>query len=133
MKNSIDARVEFSFKGENYDLTSHIDFDTRSPEELDSHSLLQLLAREHNIDTISYLYEVMQEAEIEFSNAKGIAANFCHDGGFDTDSFSHHWQEQQLVRLLQPIAQRELNIDDLTQREDIKNALVQAYKLGRGL
>ncbi len=133
MKNSIDARVEFSFKGENYDLTSHIDFDVHSPKELDSHSLLQILAREHHIDTISYLYEVMQETEIEFSNAQGIAADFLHDGVFDTDSFSRHWQEQQLVKLLQPIAQRELNITDLTQNQDIKNALVQAYKLGRGL
>ncbi len=133
MKNSIDVRVEFSFKGEDYDLTSHIDFDIRPPVEMDNLALYQILAREHNIDTISYLYEVMQEAEIEFSNAQGIATNFCHDGAFDTDRFNHHWQEQQLVKLLQPIAQRELNIADLTQNQRIKNALVQAYKLGRGL
>ncbi|MEQ1590400.1 MAG: hypothetical protein ABL902_08610 [Gallionella sp.] len=133
MKNSIDVRVEFSFKGENYDLISHIDFDIRSPVELDNLALYQILAREHSIDTISYLYEVMQEAEFEFSNAQGIAADFLQDGIFDTDSFSRHWQEQQLVKLLQPIAQRELNITDLTQSQDIKNALVQAYKLGRGL
>jgi hypothetical protein len=75
----------------------------------------------------------MQEAEIEFSNAQGIVADFLQDGVFDTDSFSRQWQEQQLVKLLQPIAQRELNITDLTQNQHIKNALVQAYKLGRGL
>lgn len=133
MKNSIDARVEFSFKGETYDLTSHIDLDVQLSAEPDYLSLHQILAHEHKIDTISYLYEVMLETEIEFGNAQGSAADFLHDGYFDASGFSRHWQEQQLVKLLQPIAKRELNIDDLTQRQDIKNALVQAYQLGRGL
>jgi hypothetical protein len=133
MKNSIDARVEFSFKGETYDLVSHIDLDELLSQRNDFPLLYERLAREHHIDTISYLYEVMQETEIEFGNAQGSAADFLREGYFDVAGFSHHWQEQQLVRLLQPIAKRELNIDDLAQREDIKNALVQAYKLGRGL
>lgn len=133
MKNSIDARVEFSFKGETYDLVSHIDLDELLSQGNDFPLLYDRLAREHHIDTISYLYEVMQETEIEFGNAQGSAADFLRDGYFDVAGFSLHWQEQQLVRLLQPIAKRELNIDDLTQREDIKNALVQAYKLGRGI
>lgn len=133
MKNSIDARVEFSFKGETYDLVSHIDLDELLSQRNDFPLLYERLAREHHIDTISYLYEVMQETEIEFHNAQGSAADFLHDGYFDVSGFSHQWQEQQLVKLLQPIAKRELNIDDLTQRQDIKNALVQAYQLGRGL
>lgn len=133
MKNSIDARVEFSFKGETYDLVSRIDLDELLSQHDGFPLLYDRLAREHHIDTISYLYEVMLETEIEFSHAQGIAADFLHDGFFDAESFSRHWQEQQVVKLLQPIAKRELNIDDLTQREDIKNALVQAYKLGRGL
>ncbi|MEQ1525216.1 MAG: hypothetical protein ABL911_00515 [Gallionella sp.] len=133
MINSIDARVEFSFKGETYDLVSHIDLDELLSQHNDFPLLYERLAREHHIDTISYLYEVMQETEIEFNNAQGIAADFLQDGVFDTDRFSRHWQEQQLVKLLQPIAQRELNITDLSQNQDIKNALVQAYKLGRGL
>jgi hypothetical protein len=133
MKNSIDARVEFSFKGETYDLVSHIDLDELLSQHDGFPLLYDRLAREHHIDTISYLYEVMQETEIEFGNAQGSAADFLRDSYFDVAGFSHHWQEQQLVGLLQPIAKRELNIDDLTQREDIKNALVQAYKLGRGI
>lgn len=133
MKNSIDVRVEFSFKGETYDLTSRIDLDTQSSAALDHLSLHQILAHEHHIDTISYLYEVMLEADIEFSNAQGSAAVFLSDGHFDLAGFNRHWQEQKIVKLLQPIAKRELSIDDLSQREDIKSALVQAYKLGGGL
>jgi hypothetical protein len=133
MKNSIDARVEFSFKGEDYDLISHIDLDAPSPERASCPSLHEVLARDHHIDTISYLYEVMLEAEIEFSNAQGLAADFFSDGHFDQAAFASHWQDHQIALLLQPIAKRELNIDDLTRQADIRNALVQAYKLGRGL
>lgn len=133
MKNSIDARVEFSFKGENYDLTSHIDLDELSPERASCPSLHEVLARDHDIDTISYLYEVMLEAEIEFSNARGIAADFYSEGHFDLAAFASHWQDHQIALLLQPIAKRELKIDDLTRQTSIRNALVQAYKLGRGL
>ena len=131
MKNSIDARVEFSFKGQDYDLTSHIDLDALMSERSNFPSLYEILAREHHIDTISYLYEVMIVSEIEFSNAQGIAADFLHDGQFDYAAFSIHWQEHKIALLVQPIAKRELNIDYLAQQPAIRNALVQAYKLGR--
>lgn len=130
MKNSIDARVEFSFKGETYDLVSSIDLDARLTHG-HAQSFHQILARDHHIDTISYMYEVMQEEEIEFSNPQGFAANFLQDRCFDMEGFVTHWQEHRIVTLLQPIAKRELDIDNLEQHPDIKNALVLAYKLGR--
>ncbi|MGB8516558.1 MAG: hypothetical protein WCD45_01585 [Gallionella sp.] len=129
MKNSIDVRVEFSFKGRDYDLVSHIDLDTQNH----AFSIYQILAREHNIDTISYLYEVMQEADIEFLNARGIAADFLRDGHFDQQAFAGFMQDHQIVSLLQSIAKRELNIDELSAQPAIKNALLHAYKLGKGI
>ena len=133
MKNSIDARIEFSFKGEDYDLFSRIDLDALLSERASCPSLHEILARDHHIDTISYLYEVMLEAEIEFSNAQGVAADFFSDGHFDQVAFASGWQDHKIALLLQPVAKRELNIDDLAQQTDIRNALVQAYKLGGGL
>ena len=130
MKNSIDARVEFSFKGETYDLVSAIDLDTRLTHE-HTQSFHQILARDHHIDTISYMYEVMQEEDIQFSNPQGFAANFLRDGHFDMQGFIRHWQEHRIATLLQPIAKRVLDIDDLEQHPGIKNALVLAYQLGR--
>lgn len=132
MKNSIDIRVEFSFKGETYDLRSHIDLDARLSQPDLPPSFHQVLAHEHQIDTISYLYEVMESEEIEFSNAQGIAADFLNDGHFDVQGYTAYWHEHRIAVLLRPIAKQLLGIDDLEQHAALRDALVMAYKLGRG-
>lgn len=131
MKNTIDARIEFSFKGETYTPSATIFLD----ELLEHHELLPplhaLLAEKHGIDTYSYLYEVMEEAEIVFSNAQGLAAEFLHNGAFDAEAFSVRWQESRALGQLQKIALRELGIDDLEQHPALKKALFQAYRAGK--
>jgi hypothetical protein len=72
--NSIDAHIEFSFKGETYSLTSPLDLDRMLDKYIDPPSLHHVLAVEHGINTYSYLYEVMEVEEIEFGNATGLAA-----------------------------------------------------------
>jgi hypothetical protein len=131
MKNSIDAQIEFSFKGETYSLSSSIDLDELIELEQSFPSFHAILARDNNIDTYSYLYEVMLETEIRFDHAQGIAADFLRDGDFNREAFMAAWQENRTLDLLQPIAARELGIADLDQHQGLKNALVQAYKLGR--
>lgn len=131
MKNSIDAHIEFSFKGETYSLTSTIDLDRLMMHEHEFPSFHAILARDHKIDTYSYLYEVMQETEIEFKNAQGIAANFLSDSNFNQAAFITAWQENKAIALLQPIAMRVLGIADLNQDQSLKSALIQAYRLGK--
>lgn len=131
MKNSIDAHAEFSFKGKTYSLTSTIDLDQKLACHDSFPSVHAILAHEHDIDTYSYLYEVMQEAEIEFKNAQGIAARFVVDGNFDSVAFAANWHELRVLALLQPIAMRELGIANLDQQQELKNALIQAYNLGK--
>lgn len=131
MKNSIDAHVEFSFKGEDYSLTSHVDLDLLMEAESSLPSFHAILAHDHGIDTYSYLYEVMLESHIHFSDAQGIAADFLSGADFDHDGFTNSWQENRILNLLQPIATRELGIADLNQHQSLKTALVQAYDLGK--
>lgn len=130
-RHTIDARVAFSFKGEDYALTSCIDFDQLHYQDGSFPSIHAILAKEHGVDTYSYLYEVMQESEIEFSNPQGIAARYFEDKAFDYAGFSNDWHEQKAIEQLQPIALRELGIANLDEHQSIRNALVQAYKLGR--
>ncbi len=127
MKNSIDVRVEFSFKGNDYDLTSTIDLDAQN-NALD---IYQILARENKIDTMSYLYEVMQETDIEFSNAQGAAVDFLQEGQFNTYAFALHWHEHKIIMQLNPIAMKHMGITDLQQNSALKQALLEAYQLGR--
>jgi hypothetical protein len=131
MKNSIEAHIEFSFKGETYSLTANIDLDQLMERNHSFPSFHAILARENNIDTYSYLYEVMLETEIRFDHAQGFAADFLNDGHFNQESFIAAWQEDGALALLQPIAKRELGIEDLEQHQGLKNALVQAYNLGK--
>ena len=129
--NSIDARIEFSFKGETYAFSSTLDLDRLLAQHDNFSALYSILAQKHNIDTYSYLYEVMQETEIEFENAQGLASEFISDGIFDQQAFTANWQNNRTAALLQPIATRELGIADLNQHPKLKAALLQAFNLGR--
>ena len=131
MNNSIDAHIEFSFRGESYSLTSTLDLDQLLAQHGTLPAIHALLAKEHGIDTYSYLYEVMQDAEIEYENAQGIATDFLSDKDFNQSAFITTWNESGALALLQPIAMHELGIADLNQHPNIKNALIQAFNLGK--
>lgn len=132
MKNSIDVHIEFSFKGETYSPFATIDLD----EALGHHGALPpihaLLAEKNGIDTYSYLYEVMEQAEIVFDNARGLATEFLINGEFDAEAFAARGEENRIIGRLQTIATREMGIDDLDQHQPLKKALFQAYRLGEG-
>lgn len=131
MKNSIDAHIDFSFKGETYSLFTTIELNKFLEPGASLPSIHAILARKHGIDTYSYLYEVMQEEEIRFENAQGLAADFLKNGAFDLEAFFIGLQEKKTFDLLQAIATRELGIDNLEQHPALKNALLQAYALGK--
>lgn len=131
MTNSIDAHVEFSFKGETYSLAATIELDDFPGAGASHPSLHSILARKHGIDTYSYLYEIMEEEEIRFDNPQGWAVDFFTEGKFDLPAYIAARQELKTLDLLQAIATRELGIDNLAQHPELKNALLQAYELGR--
>jgi hypothetical protein len=131
MKNSIDAAVEFSFKGVDYHYTTCLDLNLLFRQYDAMPSIHVTLARAHNVDTYSYLYEVMQEAEIAFSNPQGTARDYVADGEFDQTALAANWQNAQAAALVQPIAEAELGITNLDLHPDIKRALVAAYNLGK--
>jgi hypothetical protein len=128
--NSIDAHIEFSFKGETYSLTSTLDLDRILDKYIEPPSLHHVLAVEHGINTYSYLYEVMEVEEIEFDNPQGLAVQFLHDDVFDLDGFAAQRGDSQMLDSLQAIALREMGIENLEQHPELKNALIQAYQLG---
>ncbi len=132
MKNCIDAHIEFSFKGETYALSATLDLDQLLGQDGDLPSVHALLAARHSIDMYSYLYEVMQEEPVRFDHAQGAAAEFLHEGKFSLADYAAHWQDHEMFAPLQAIAQRELGVSDLNQQPRLRNALLQAYHLGRG-
>jgi hypothetical protein len=133
MNNSIEAGVEFSYQGEHYLYTTVLDLEHLLRQHETLPSIHVTLARQHGVDTYSYLYEVMQEEEIVFSNPQGLAADYVINGEFDLAALEANWQTAKAGLLLQPIAAQQLGISDLEQHPALKNALIAAYQLGRGV
>lgn len=131
MKNSIDAHIEFSFKGEVHTHSATIELDDLHLPIDSLEPIYQTVAQKNGIDTYSYLYEVMLDADIHFDNPQGFAQEFLHDGNFDFAAFAANAKEHGILMRLQEIAARELGVERLEQNPPLKNALYQAYRLGK--
>jgi hypothetical protein len=129
--NTVRARLVLSFKGETYALDSVIDLDECLGESGVAPNFHQLLARMAGIDPYSYLYEVLEAHEIEFSDATGVAARSCRDGRFDWTQFEQDRCEERDWQLVRAIAQRTLGARDLDADLDLKAALLAVYRAGK--
>ncbi len=132
MKNTVDVKTEFSFKGEDYLCFATLDLDELIERHADLPVIHELLAHKHGIDTYSYLFEVMLEAELEFSNPQGLALRYMKDGQFDLEALDSDWDGHKTLMQVQEIAAEEMGIEDLAQHPDLQRALINAYRLGRG-
>ncbi|MFA5058974.1 MAG: hypothetical protein WC485_12735, partial [Opitutaceae bacterium] len=108
--NTIRARLAFSFKAETYELDSIIDLDPCVGVSGEAPNFHQILARARGIDPYSYLYEVLESHEIEFSEPTGVAARSCRDGCFDWSRFERDWFEEGDLRVVAEIAERMLGV-----------------------
>jgi len=129
--NTVRARLAFSFKGETYELDSVIDLDRRGGESGEAPDFHQLLAKAAGIDPYSYLHEVLESHEIAFSDATGVAARSCRDGGFDWAQFEQYRREEQDWPAVRAIAERVLATRDWEAAPDLKAALLAAYRAGK--
>ena len=130
MKNTIQVSVAFSFKGESFEPTTILDLGLLIKKDSSVPDLHHMLAVQNDIDTYSYAYEVMQQSELYFDNATGFAGEYLQDGCFDFQAYITKSEEIELHSQLQQIAKDTLDIDDLTEEPEIKNALIHAYQLG---
>jgi hypothetical protein len=131
--NTVRARLSFSFRAEDHDLETRIDLDRCAAEPGEVPNFHLLLAREASIDPYSYLYEVMESHDIEFSEATGLAIPCCRDGRLDWPEFERLRQEEQDLRVVRAIAERTMGVGDLDARADLKAALLAAYRAGKGM
>lgn len=129
--NTVRARLALSFKGETYELDAVIDLDACLGESGEAPDFHQRLAKAAGIDPYSYLYEVVEAHEIEFSDATGIAARSCHDGRFDWAQFEQDRREEGDWQAVRSIAERTLTGRDLDAEPELKAALLAAYRAGK--
>ena len=129
-ENALTITLPFSFKGKTFQPGCRINLDELM--EKDSIPCLYThLANENRIDIYSHEYDVMMMSDIKFSDATGMAARFVHDGNFDIEGFKSEWEEKRVDEQLQQIVNRHMNPADLEQHPQLKQALAEAYRLGR--
>jgi len=129
--NTVRARVTLSFKGETYELDSVIDLDGCVGEPGEAPNFHQLLAQAAGIDPYSYLYEVLESHEIEFSDATGAAARSCRDGRFDWTQFEQDRREERDWQAVRAIVERIMGARDWDADPALKTALLAAYRAGK--
>jgi hypothetical protein len=129
--NTVRARVAFSFKGETYDLDSVIDLEACLGEPGVAPDFHQLLARAAGIDPYSYLYEVLESHQIEFSDATGMAVGSCRDGRFDWIRFEQAMRGEDDWQAVRAIAEGIMGARDWEADPALKAALLAVYRAGR--
>lgn len=131
MNNTITASIVCSFQGKTHSPALTIDLDAVMQAHGYVPDLHASIAVDNGIDTYSYLYEVMEAQEIEYSQPTGLAAACYAAGQFDAEAFAHLWHRQQALSVLGPIAKRHLDIDDLEQHPALQAALTAAFEAGK--
>lgn len=131
MHSQVTIQIDFSFKGETYHPSLQLDLDSLMREYGRLPDLHVLLATRNQIDTYSYLYEVMCAHEIHFQDAAGLADRHVINGQFDMAGFEQAWREQQQLSQLADIAQQYMGIADLSQQPGLQQTLMAAFCLGK--
>ena len=130
MKNSIRVSLTYSYRGDTFSPSAIIDLDSlrESDGSVDWHARVALA---NGIDTYSYVYEVMRESELHFSEPTGLAEGYLEGGRFDFEGYLRAVRQSGHTGPLQQIARDILGIEDLNSEPRIRDALVQAYLLGK--
>ena len=130
MKNTIKVTIPFSFKGVEYNPSSIIDLDVFIQGDQALDSIFQIVANENKIDNYSYEYEVLESSPKFFSDPTGIATDFHSENGFNLKGFKEKFVDNDIFGSLSEIAKDALGIKNLNDHDDLKVALLEAYKLG---
>ncbi len=131
MKNSFTITLEFSYKGENFELTASVDLDEYMLKMKGIPNLHDLIARQNDIDSYSYQYEVLTSEELQFSEIQGFAAEYITGSEFDAEGFAERWRQERIELIVAAIAQRVMDISDLATHPALRQALVEAYCAGQ--
>ena len=132
MKNILTASIHFSFKGKELSPSLTVELDQYLEGGASFPNLCSLIAKANNHDAYSYEYEMMQAAEIKYSDAQGLIAEFINnEGQLDVAAFEAAWNENKALIKLLTVAEEHMKITDFSQHSELKNALLAAYMLGK--
>lgn len=130
MKSYLTVQITFSYQGVTYKPSARIELDRYLLKNQPIPEIYQIVAKENNIDSYSYQYEVMPMGQFRYLEATGLAQEYCSEDHFDSAGFQVRWRQVYVEQRLAEIALKHMNIVDLDDNEPLKQALLQAYQLG---
>jgi len=128
---TVTASLSFDFRGQRFTPSIRVDLHAMVIKRQSVNHLYDLLGTSIGLDAYRHEYDVMVMHDIIFSEPAGLAREFVTNGKLDFDAFSKAWQQQQTLIAIGPIALKYLNIVDLDQHPDIRNALIESYQSGQ--
>ncbi len=128
---SVTASLSFDFRGQRFTPSIRVNLHAMMVKQQSVDHLYDLLGASIGLDAYRHEYDVMVMEDITFSDADGLALDFVHAGQLDFEAFSKAWHAQQTLCAVQPIARKYLNITDLDQHPDIRDALIDSYRSGQ--
>lgn len=131
MRNRFTVTIEFSFRGETFELKAEVDLDEYMQQQDAIPPLHDIVAKRNRIDPYSYQYEMLLSEELQFSQVEGFAADYLHGNEFDAEGFAARWREERVHIITAQIARHVMGIDDLTTQPALKQALLEAYRAGQ--
>jgi hypothetical protein len=122
MKNTIEAKICFDFRGESYTISSIIDIN--SIENFDNfyQKVYQCIINENNIGQYSYEYEIILSSNILFYNPIGIIETCLDDTDIDIEKLKTCMQDYKYNEFIKTIMKKY----NLNEDNSIKHALYEA-------
>lgn len=132
MKNSITAKIPFSYQDKLLEPSTPIDLDDwmrNGGEELPDFA--HILAKTNNFGPYSYELEIMEVSDVVFENPTGLATEFYNEDAqqFDFAGFAMKWLSEQHFEQLSKISEGFLN-QTLEKDSPLHKALMAAFALG---
>ncbi len=129
--NSIDAELEFDFKGERFSPCVTIDLDAYFQADKDITYIYDLLAQSIGLNEHRHEYDVMVMHDVVFSQPQGFAQGFVHDGQVDWQGLKQAWQtniEKSEHDEVLELAKSHFSEQELADNPKLLQALTLAYK-----
>jgi len=123
--------LQFCFRGETFTPTLLIDMGEWLSRGAHPEALYHLLAESLGCGPYSYEYDVLMMREIEFSPEKAWIQKHIDHGKLNITACHSEWQEQQILNIVLPIAEKHLSHALLNEHPSIRDALVESYRSGQ--
>ena len=127
---TVTASLHFDYQGRRFSPSISVNLHRLMIRQQGLSHIYDLLGASIGLDAYRHEYDVMVMHDITFSDPTGLACAYVSDGQLDFDAFAEAWKKQRALNAIQPVAQKQLNISDLDQHPDIRNALVECFNLG---